>query len=477
MNEKRIEKREKEPKIIKIASIGATAVTGSNYAIQGAFEAASKKEGAPKFDNTIFELLSNEHETGYSEKTLKQLYKLLDDKDFIGISTIGYNHVEKIEPLIKSLKEHYGGTKPIIIGGDHAILNPEACWELGVDALCFGEAEKDYPTLLENWDRRFDPEIRKKIKNFALNGEEIKKLMAMREQITEIKEKGGKIGKIPDLVEPKYQEFSRKYLTREELDEFPYFFGLEKTYVNIDGEIVPKTPENMFGTPQHQAPQDQNVLTYSFMRGCVNKCDYCYYNTLEKITGQRTFRTLSPEKAIENLKHGKEYIEKTRQSIVDNGGDAGPEPFLLLMNSDTCAMPIRELTKFCDSYKEEIGYPFYCMNNPLSATKEKMKMLARAGMVHMNFGVQTNEDVNKRCYNRNSSDKQVIKLTQWAKEIEKEEGLHIDVLLDFIIYNPFETREDLRKTIEFIKKIDTPFDVSLIHTVRGVGFVLEHRTS
>lgn len=85
-------------------------------------------------------------------------------------------------------------------------------------------------------------------------------------------------------------------------------------------------------------------------------------------------------------------------------------------------------------------------------------MLARAGMVHMNFGVQTNEDVNKHCYNRNSSDKQVIKLTQWAREIEKQEGLHIDILLDFIIYNPFETRADLKKTIEFIKKIGPPFD-------------------
>jgi len=55
------------------------------------------------------------------------------------------------------------------------------------------------------------------------------------------------------------------------------------------------------------------------------------------------------------------------------------------------------------------------MNNPLTTTYDKMKMLVEAGMKYMNFGVQTNEDVNDRCYHRPSKDKRVIELTQWRK--------------------------------------------------------------
>lgn len=447
-----------EEKNIKLALIDVTAVTGSNKALAGAIEVASKKEGAKKIDFTIFELMQNEHEVGYQEKTLNQLFKLLDDKDFIGISAIGYNYAEKIVPLINALKKNYGDSKPIILGGDQAILNPDICWGNGIDALCFGEGEIDFPVLLQNWENRFDPKIRKTIKNFVLSDGDLDKLVEMRKLIVQLEEQGIPYNKVPDLLPEEYQEFSRKFLKREELDQFPYYFGMENTYINIGGDIVPKTPENVFGFPQHQTPQDKNVLVYAFMRGCKYACDYCYYNNIRKITGQTTFRTLSPEVAIKNLEEGKKQLEKERKEIIEKGGDAGPEPFLLLMNSDMCALSEEEMEVFCKLYKEKIGYPFYCMNNPTFTTKNKMRMLAQAGMVHMDFGVQTNEDSNCRYFNRPQRDEQVRNLTKWANELKKEDGLEIVILLDFIIYNPFETREELKKTVEFVKSIEAPFD-------------------
>lgn len=455
-NDQKENNMEKET-VKKLALITASAVTAGNRVLSGAVKQESQKEGATKIDVELFELLKNEHGTGYSEKELKQLYAHLDDKDFIGISSVGYNYAEKIVPLIEKLKERYGKTKPIILGGDQAIQNTATCWETGVDAVCFGEGEIDFPVLLQNWDNRFNPEVRKTIKNFILTKEDLLKLEDMRAKIKQLRDGGASLGQIFDQLPEDYQVFSRKFLRKTELNKYAQDFSVENTYVMYEGELQKATIDNMFGFPQHQLPQDKNVLQYAWMKGCTEACDYCYYRNMQDMTGETTLRKKSVKKAIEEIKMGVDEIERIRQIARDEGRDPGPEPFVLIMNSNQMALSIKEMEEFRDLYKQAIGLPFYCMNHPRMINEEKMRLMAEAGMVHMNIGVQTNEDSNEDNYSRNQSDENVIKASLVAEKL-RAEGYDIKLFLDFIIYSPFEAREDIKKTVDFIKKIKPPFD-------------------
>jgi radical SAM superfamily enzyme YgiQ (UPF0313 family) len=444
----------------KLALICATQVDLGIRTLSGAVQEETGKAGQ-KIEVDMYNLLVNEHRSGYSEKVLEQLYAHLDDKDFIGISTIGYNFVEKIVPLVENLREHYGHTKPIIMGGDQAIQNTEQCWATGVDAVCFGEGEIDFPNLLQNWEKRFDPEVRKTIKNFVLDDSDLTKLEAMRTKLGELKAQFIAEKKpTRDLAEhlpEEYKTFARKLLRQQELDKLTPDMGFKNFYSVIDGELQPATPEKMPSIIQHQAPQDQNVLVYAFQRGCPFACEYCYYSNIEKITGEKTERHKSIAKAIEEMKMGKDEIEKERRQIVADGGDPGPEPFLLMMNADTSFLSDEELQEFRDLYKQEIGMPFYCMNHPNSVKKDKMRLLLEAGMVHMNIGVQTNENSNGCNYNRKQTNEKVIQISEWANEL-RAEGHDLTLLMDFIIYSPFEDRAQIKETVEFVKQIKPPFD-------------------
>ena len=486
---------EKE-KVKKLALICATQVDLGIRTLSGAVKQETEKSGQ-KIEVEMYNLLVNEHSSGFSDKALEQLYAHLDDKDFIGISAIGYNFVEKIKPLVENLRKHYGQTKPIIMGGDQAIQNTGQCWETGVDAVCFGEGEKDFPVLLQNWDNRFDPEVRKTIKNFVLSDGDLTKLEAMRAKLTEMKieyrQKGKSTKDLAKDLPEEYKAFSRRIMRQSELDQFTPDLGFENFYAIHEGELQRITPEKMPSIIQHQAPQDQNVLIYAFQRGCPFACEYCYYKNMENITGEKTERHKSIEQAIKEMKMGKEEIEKERRKIAADGGDPGPEPFLLLMNADTSYLSKEELEKFRDLYQQEVGMPFYCMNHPASVTrpeylqeetgefdengdpkkifvldengkkililegKERMRLLLESGMVHMNIGVQTNEDSNGCNYSRGQKDEQVVQISQWANEL-RAEGHDLTLLMDFIIYSPFEDRAQIKKTVEFVKKIKPPFD-------------------
>ena len=66
--------------------------------------------------------------------------------------------------------------------------------------------------------------------------------------------------------------------------------------------------------------------------------------------------------------------------------------------------------------------------------RRKIKILADAGMVHLNIGVQTNQESNESFFRRKQKDDNIVELTRTAKELG-EEGIDIKLFYDFITYN------------------------------------------
>jgi len=437
MDKKKQNEQQERQREIRVALITATPLLDLPIkALSGLLKQESFKEDSKVvYDIDKFNLGENKHQGEFKQEIIEQLVEKLKDRDFIGISAVGFNFDEKIAPLIKELKNRLPD-KPIILGGDIATdsANMERCWQLGIDAMCIGEAEKDLPFLLENWENRRDPEIKRKIKNFILEDDDVKKI---------------KTGEIS-------AKSLQNFLTKEEMDEYKTDFTWDDYYVLKDEQLVEALPKYMPEAIQHQLPQNENVLIYAFTRGCPYACDYCDYATKQEQADQK-FRSKSMEVAVEELKRQKIELEKAREKQVGLGLDKGPEPFLVLMNSDTSALSTEQLKKFRDLYKKDVDLPFYCMCSPSSLTPEKIRILADAGMVHLNIGVQTNQESNEKFFRRRQKDDNIVELTRTAKELGKE-GIDIKLFCDFIIYNPFEDKVQIRKTIELIKKMEPPFD-------------------
>ena len=99
---------------------------------------------------------------------------------------------------------------------------------------------------------------------------------------------------------------------------------------------------------------------------------------------------------------------------------------------------------------------------PKQSYAGKIKILADAGMVHLNIGVQTNQESNEKFFRRKQKDDNIVELTRTAKELG-EEGIDIKLFYDFIIYNPLKIKIGIRKTIELIKRWSRRLIIFLIH--------------
>jgi hypothetical protein len=100
----------------------------------------------------------------------------------------------------------------------------------------------------------------------------------------------------------------------------------------------------------------------------------------------------------------------------------------------------------------------------MSGLKERLLLLKDAGLVSTVLALQSgsemiNKDVFKRKFN-------------WEVYLESAELLHaeeINISNDVITYNPFETEQDLQKTLDVLAELPKPFnlDVNKLYILKG----------
>lgn len=351
------------------------------------------------------------------KKIAEDIMHLFPNMDLLGVSCMTNDYPEAVK-IIREIKK----IKNIatILGGIHPTVNPYECIK-EADYVCVGEGEE---ALLELIKRL---ESNKRTDN-------IKNIWTKR---------GGEIIKNP--VRP----------ITPELDKFPPAkLRLDLNYMYYQNKIL-KLSENRFLIYKYYSKY-YYVMT---SRGCPYRCKYCLNGALIKIHPDfKRIRRRSNEHVIEELKHIK--------NIMNRGIVIG------FVDDDFCAQETENLRKFCESYKKEINFPFFCASTPTSMNAEKLELLINAGMIRLEIGIQSiSDEVNHNIFGRFSNKKQILSLVKVLEKYNKK----IQICYDFILDNPWENDKTRIETLDFILSLKKPFTASLFSLTTYPGTELYER--
>ncbi|MFH1308294.1 MAG: cobalamin-dependent protein [archaeon] len=349
----------------------------------------------------------------YSSTALKNLLNLVKDSDVIGISSTGVSTPKALQ-LIKALKKL---NKPIIWGGIFATTFPEFCIK-HADIVCIGEGELALEELLKKI------ELGKnyyKTKNFWFK-------------------KGNKIIKNP--VRPLFAD----------LDKLPnYDYSPRTNYVLEKNKTFKKLSQKHIG----------NWLFYRGIRGCPFSCTYCSNCLLKRLYKNKGIyiRKRSIKLVIQDLEQLKKQFPKLQ--------------WIWIIEDDINIRTIEELKEFRELYRKKIKLPFEVYMTPATVNEEKLKLLLEAGLIKISLGIQSASDrVNKEVYGRPITKQQTLKAIQLINKYKED----IEPLIyEIIINNPYETKEDILQTINFLLEIPKPYCLYVYSLVFDPGMPLYYK--
>jgi len=122
------------------------------------------------------------------------------------------------------------------------------------------------------------------------------------------------------------------------------------------------------------------------------------------------------------------------------------------------AMPPQDLTTRCRRLKDEIGLPWYAQASPALLTREQLEMFIETGLVFIEMGIQTGSERIRRMYKRPESNETILRGVRLVHEYRNRLlKPHYHVILD----NPWETRDDVRATLDLLTRVPGRFQLCL----------------
>jgi len=347
----------------------------------------------------------------YSDQVINQIIALCQDSDLIGISLMTH-HVTVATALTRKLKISLG--KPIIWGGIHPTVCPEECLDTA-DMVCVGEAET---SLMELLTRMQDDQDLSGIPGIWLKH-------------------NGKI--VPNGSGP----------LAPDLDCLPFpDYTFQDHYLLVGDEIQPMTTANWrqhlltFFPPLNRGNPHNPAYQVLSSRGCPFKCTFCGETPLtEKIYGRSYFRKRSINNLMDELVWAKETF-----------------PFIgeICFCDDTFASrSLPDIRQFTQQYKCKIGLPFYILVSPANVTKQKFDLLVDAGLTNVGMGIQSGSERIIEIYNRKRVG--TVQQSLRAAQILNSYKDSLMPYYDFIVENPYETREDLLNTVRLLIGLPRPY--------------------
>ncbi len=347
----------------------------------------------------------------YDERCLQQVTDLCKNSDLIGLSLFTC-HFDRSVQITQALKSSLN--VPIMWGGIHPTIKPDESLKY-CDIVCMGEGEEAVTELLrrmENKESYFNTD------NFWFrqNGEII------RNALRPLKE---------DLNSLPFPDYSpeNSYIWDKQNDKI----------IRLDAQALQRF---LFKDPYSQKPSYMTMTT----RGCPHRCSYCM-SFRGMYEGQKYLRKRSPEHVIEEI----ERIVK-RYDFIE-GVQISDDSFFVLTTE--------EMQTFSKLYKEKIGLPFRCLGSPTTITEEKLSSLVDAGLYEIQMGIETACERTKKLYRRSTSNDVVLRATQYINKFKNS----VTAIYDFILDNPYETKEDIAETLQFILKIPRPFHLQLFSLI------------
>lgn len=344
----------------------------------------------------------------YESDELEQLDEVLKDRDLVMIAVYSNYAIRAIQ-VTEFVHKKYPGMK-VIWGGPHCISVPGIGLRYA-DGVCFSEGDKvvvDLANKMEAGITYLDtPNMA-----FNVNGSQV----------------------INDVLPPFV-----------DLDSLPYYdYDLEDQFI-LDGELSQMTKEK-FRERSAVYPYYIPMLYFLTSRGCPHHCSYCNNCRYVKMFGQNTMRFHNIDRVIDELEHILKSLDFFE--LIGFGDD------------DFFIRPGKKIEDFVQKYKKRIGLPFGVAVSASTYRREKMEMLLDAGLTFIQLGVQSgSQRILDEVYNRK------IKLSKTREAVHQIEPYHkthgLQLIIDFIIDNPYETRDDIIETYQYLLDLSLEVRINL----------------
>ena len=342
----------------------------------------------------------------YRIDEFEPLGEILKDSDLVMVAVYSTYAIRALN-VTKFVRKKYPGMK-LIWGGPHCISAPELGLKYA-DAVCFSEGDEAVVDLVNKMDAG-DNYLSTPNMAFNVDGSHI----------------------VNHVLPPFF-----------DLDSLPYYdYDLEDQFL-LDRGLF-QMSKDKFRERSAGYPYYIPMLYFLTSRGCPNKCSYCNNCRYVAMFGHNSMRYHSVDRIISELEHILKDLDFFR--LVGFGDD------------DFFMRPKKQIEEFASKYKREIGLPFGVAVSATTFRKEKVEILLDAGLKVIQMGVQTgSQRVLNEVYNRKIK---ISKTREVIRQIVPYHKTHnLDFLLDFIIDNPYETKDDIIQTYQYL--LDIPLHVRI----------------
>lgn len=345
-------------------------------------------------------LLAKQRDFPYRQDEIGQLHEIVKGTDLIMIAVYS-SFVYRAIQVTEFVRKKYPGMK-VIWGGPHCISAPELSLRYA-DGVCFAEGDKAIIDLVNKMETGTDY---LNTPNMAFNV-------------------GGSF-KTNDVLPP----FS-------DLDNLPYYdYDLNDRYL-LDEKLLPVTKKMV---KEHYVfyPFGSPTFTFITSRGCPYKCSYCNNIRYIAMHGHTPIRFQSVNRFIDELEYAIRYFDFFQ--------------FVAFGDDDFLLRDKKQLEDFAEQYRKKIGLPFGICVSANTFRREKMEILLDAGLKLVQLGVQSgSQRVIDEVFDRKINVTKTMEIVRQIEPYYKTHGLNL--LLDFIIDNPYETRNDIIQTYQYLANL------------------------
>lgn len=334
----------------------------------------------------------------------------------VGISLMSYEFFRACQ-FAKEFKSRFKDI-PLVFGGIHATIAPEECLSV-CDIVVKGEGERTFTELVRCIEEQLD--------FTELSGISLKLDNQIRSNP-------------PGMLETN-------------LDTFPFPKHLPENMYVIQNMNLLRMDKELFRSVSRYNGTFPNIIT---TRGCPFSCTYCCNSALKELYGHYPVRKRSVESVIAEIS---EIVSEHDDCFTLNIQD---DCFLTYNNEWIC--------EFASQYRSKVHIPFVIRTTPKHVNRENLTLLKDAGLIMVMMGLQSGSDrVNKEVFKRHTSSETFLNATELIKNLNI--GAYYDVILD----NPYETDDDVLKTLLVILQIPKPFQFQLFSLCFYQGTELHKR--